>query len=79
MAAQAASVGGFLELIPGKLTESTSGVRIRLGTKLSVEVERGCFILPERCPGDGHIEHRDLVMLLEGIVPKKVGKRYIKT
>lgn len=42
-------------------------------------LERGCFILPERCPGNGHIEHRDLVMLLEGIVPKKVGKRYIKT
>jgi transposase-like protein len=32
---------GFLELIPGKPTESASGVRIRLGTKLSVEVERG--------------------------------------
>jgi hypothetical protein len=33
--------GGFLELIPGKLTKSASGVRIRLDTKLSVEVERG--------------------------------------
>jgi hypothetical protein len=33
--------GGFLELIPGKLTESASGIRIRIGTKLSVEVERG--------------------------------------
>jgi transposase-like protein len=34
-------VGGFLELIPGKSTGSASGVRIRLDTKLSVEVERG--------------------------------------
>jgi hypothetical protein len=32
---------GFLELIPGKLTESASGVCIRLDTKLSIEVERG--------------------------------------
>jgi transposase-like protein len=32
---------GFLELIPGRLTEAASGVRIRLDTKLSVEVERG--------------------------------------
>ena len=41
-------------------------------------LERGGFILPDRCLGDGHIERCDLVMLLEGIVPKKVGKRYIK-
>jgi transposase len=41
-------------------------------------LEKGCFILPDRYPGDGHIERSDLVMLLEGIVPKKVGKRYIK-
>jgi transposase-like protein len=34
--------GGFLELIPGRLTEAaTSGIRIRLGGKLAVEVERG--------------------------------------
>jgi hypothetical protein len=38
---QQSCAGGFLELIPGKLTESASGIRIRLGTKLSVEVERG--------------------------------------
>ncbi|MEI8174038.1 MAG: hypothetical protein WCH07_11240 [Deltaproteobacteria bacterium] len=38
---QQPSAGGFLELIPGRLTEVASGVRIRLGTKLSVEVERG--------------------------------------
>ena len=39
-------------------------------------LERGCFTLPTRCPEDGYIERRDLAMLLEGIVPKKVGKRY---
>jgi transposase-like protein len=34
--------GGFLELIPDRLTESTaSGIRIRLGGKLAIEVERG--------------------------------------
>ena len=38
---QQPSAGGFLELIPGRLTDSASGVRIRLGAKLSVEVERG--------------------------------------
>jgi hypothetical protein len=34
--------GGFLELIPGRLTEAAaSGIRIRLGGKLAIEVERG--------------------------------------
>jgi hypothetical protein len=34
--------GGFLELMPDRLTEpSTSGVRLRLGGKLHVEVDRG--------------------------------------
>ena len=33
--------GGFLELIPGRLTGVASGVRIRLGAKLAIEVERG--------------------------------------
>jgi hypothetical protein len=34
--------GGFLELIPGSLTEAaTSGIRIRLGGKLAIEIERG--------------------------------------
>jgi len=41
-------------------------------------LERGCFILPERRTADGLIERRDLSMLLEGIVPQKVGERYIK-
>jgi transposase len=39
-------------------------------------LERGRFILPDRYPQDGHIDRRDLTMLLEGIVPKKVEKRY---
>ena len=34
--------GGFLELIPGRRTEAaTSGISIRLGAKLAIEVERG--------------------------------------
>jgi transposase-like protein len=34
--------GGFLELIPGRLTEAAnSGIHIRLGRKLAIEVERG--------------------------------------
>ena len=37
---------------------------------------RGCFTLPARWPQDGLIERRDLAMLLEGIVPEKVEKRY---
>jgi transposase-like protein len=32
--------GGFLELIPGRLTKSASGIRIRLDGKLAVAVER---------------------------------------
>ena len=42
-------------------------------------LEQGCFTLPDRWSEDGHIERRDLTMLLEGIVPKKVEKRYIKS
>jgi transposase-like protein len=38
---QQPSTGGFLELIPGRLTEAASGVRIHLGAKLAIEVERG--------------------------------------
>ena len=36
-------------------------------------LEQGRFILPEK---DGSIERRDLTMLLEGIIPKKIEKRY---
>lgn len=38
-------------------------------------LEQGRFILPET---GGVMERRDLTMLLEGIVPKKVEKRYKK-
>ena len=38
---QEPSTGGFLELIPARLTEAASGVRIHLGVKLAIEVERG--------------------------------------
>lgn len=41
-------------------------------------LERGRFILPAQWSKDGHIDRRDLSMLLEGIVPKKIEKRYIK-
>ena len=33
--------GGFLEVIPGRLTDAASGIRIRMGAKLAIEVERG--------------------------------------
>jgi transposase len=42
-------------------------------------LEKGCFTLPDRWSQDGLIDRRDLTMLLEGIVPKKVEKRYIKS
>lgn len=38
---QQPGAGGFLELIPGRLPEAASGICIRLGAKLSIEVERG--------------------------------------
>jgi hypothetical protein len=38
---QQSCTGGFLELIPGRLIEAASGIRIRMGEKLSIEVERG--------------------------------------
>lgn len=38
---QQSFTGGFLELIPGRLTEAASGIRIRLGAKISIEVARG--------------------------------------
>lgn len=39
-------------------------------------LEQGRFILPEK---GGSIERRDLSMLLEGIIPKKIEKRYKKS
>lgn len=38
---QQSCTGGFFELIPGRLTEAASGIRIRLDAKISIEVERG--------------------------------------
>jgi transposase len=39
-------------------------------------LEQGCFTLPHMTPSDGRIDRRQLAMLLEGVVPKKVSKRY---
>ena len=33
--------GGFLELIPGRLDNAASGVRIHLNARVGIEVERG--------------------------------------
>jgi len=41
-------------------------------------LEQGAFFIPSGVARNGHIERRDLAMLLEGIVPKTVGKRYKK-
>lgn len=38
---QSTCAGGFLQLIPGKLADAASGINVRLGAKLSIEVERG--------------------------------------
>jgi transposase len=39
-------------------------------------LEQGRFSLPASSTSDGHIDRRDLSMLLEGVTPKKVSKRY---
>jgi len=39
-------------------------------------LERGCFSLPQRAALDGRIDPRQLMLLLEGVTPKKVSKRY---
>ena len=39
-------------------------------------LERGSFSLPRMDTMDGRIDRRDLTLLLEGVVPKKVSKRY---
>jgi len=41
-------------------------------------LERGCFTLPNAYTQDSLIERRHLNMLLEGITPEKVSKRYFK-
>ena len=40
-------------------------------------LERGSFSLPRLDSMDGRIDRRELSLLLEGVVPKKVSKRYI--
>jgi transposase len=40
-------------------------------------LEKGCFRLPEQCASDGRIDRLQLTLLLEGVVAKKVSKRYI--
>ena len=40
-------------------------------------LERGCFRLPAICAADGRIDRCQLNMLLEGVVAKKVSRRYI--
>lgn len=39
-------------------------------------LEKGRFSLPVRLGSDHRLDRRDLVLLLEGVVPKKVSKRY---
>ncbi len=40
-------------------------------------LEKGCFNLPYISSTDGRIDRLQLTLLLEGVVPKKVNKRYI--
>jgi len=40
-------------------------------------LERGCFRLPATSATDGRIDRWQLHMLLEGVVPQKVSRRYI--
>lgn len=43
-------------------------------------LEKGRFSLPVQASSDHHlIDRRELVLLLEGVVPKKVSKRYFIT
>lgn len=42
-------------------------------------LEKGRFILPAIPATDYRIDRRELVLLLEGVVPKKVSKRYFIT
>lgn len=40
-------------------------------------LEKGCFSIPAISAADGRIDRRQLSMLLEGVVPKKVSTRYV--
>ncbi len=41
-------------------------------------LERGCFTPPSLCSRENQIDRRQLSMLLEGVVPQKMEKRYIQ-
>jgi transposase len=41
-------------------------------------LEKGTFSRPDICAEDGRIDRRDLNLLLEGVIPQKVSKRYKK-
>jgi len=41
------------------------------------KLQKGCFNTPEIIAADGRIDRLQLTLLLEGIIPKKVSKRYI--
>lgn len=40
-------------------------------------LERGCFRLPDIITSEARIDRRQLSMLLEGVTPKKVSRRYV--
>jgi len=40
-------------------------------------LERGSFSLPRMDAMDGRIDRRELSLLLEGVVPKKVSRRFV--
>jgi transposase len=40
-------------------------------------LEKGCFTLPDQCASDGPIDRLQLTLLLEGVVAKKVSRKYI--
>jgi transposase len=40
-------------------------------------LERGSFGLPRMDAADGRIDRRELSLLLEGVVPKKMSRRYV--
>ena len=40
-------------------------------------LERGCFRLPDVVTSEARIDRRQLSMLLEGVTPKKVSRRYV--
>jgi transposase len=41
------------------------------------QLEKGTFRLPDGGVADGRIDRRDLNLLLEGVIPKKMSQRYV--